>query len=87
MEGRKHDPLKDLPRPTAYAIKIGYVTGDIVTCRGQAMLVSALVEFHSPLYPGDTVGRCYILRRNDWACGHYIIVPVDEIDHPKFCAA
>ncbi len=87
MERRKHNPLAELPAPSGYAVRIGYVVGDLVTYRSQALLVSALVEFHTALYPGDVIGRCYILRRNDWPSGQYLIVPVDEIDHPKFYAA
>lgn len=87
MERRKHDPQKELPLPSSYAVSVGYATGDLVVYRGQAMLVSATVEFHSELYPTGIVGRCYILRRNNWLDGVHIIVPVDEIDYPKFYAA
>lgn len=87
MERGKHDPLKDLPAPSKYAVRVGYAVGDLVIRNGQAMMVSALVEFHVELYPTGIIGRCYILRRNDWSGGVYIIVPVDEIDHPKFYAA
>lgn len=83
----KFDPRTSLPAPSVYAVRIGYHVGDLVTCRGQAMLVSALVDFSVALYPGEVMGRCYILCRNDWASGVYIIVPVDEIDHPRFYAA
>jgi len=87
VEARKHNPLTELPRPSVYAVKVGYRVGDLVTYRSKAMLVSALVDFSVALYPGEVMGRCYVLRRNDWTSGVYIIVPVEEIDHPKFCVA
>jgi len=87
MERRKHNPLRELPRPSGYAVRVGYAVGDLVTYRSQAMLVSALVNFSVALYPGDVIGYCYVLRRNDWTRGQYLIVAVDEIDQPKFYAA
>ncbi len=87
METRKHDPLKELPRPSAYATRVGYHVGDLVTYRSQAMLVSAVVDFNAALYPTETIGLCYVLRRNDWRSGVFIIVPVTEINQPTYYAA
>ncbi len=87
MERRKHNPLTEIPKPSEYAVRVGYAVGDLVTYRSQVMLVSALVNFSVALYPGDVIGYCYVLPRNDWTRGQYLIVAVDEIDHPKFCVA
>ncbi len=87
MERRKHDPRDSLPCPGIYATRIGYRTGDVVTYNHQAVYVSAVVDFRQPLAPSQVLGRCYILHGTHWPHNHFVIVPVAEIDQPRFYAA
>ncbi len=87
MERRKHDPRTEIPKPSVYATRMVFVTGDIVIHNGEGHLVASVFNIEIPVRLNGPVGRHYLLHRNDCPRDRFLLIPACELEQPQTFAA